>query len=126
VLAVIGGLAGIQVLYTWLTGLGKQRTFNRWLASQRIQQDTGDKQRELVSLQNLVAKLQSQIENDVPRSAKLIYLSNQRDELAHVLGEQYEEYKKITQSISALDAELDAEPLERPIKDNQVECVVLM
>lgn len=118
ILAVIGGLDAVQTLSAWLTGRSKQRTFNRWLVTQKLQQDTGDTEKELSSLRELVSKLQSQIDNDVPLNAKRIYLTNQRDSLAHLLGEQYEEYKKIDRNLIALGAESNAESLEKPIRDS--------
>ena len=47
----------------------------------------------------MISNLQSQINNDVPREAERIYLSNRLDSLTSSLGEQYDEYKRINERL---------------------------
>jgi hypothetical protein len=115
VFAVIGGIASCLALWAYITGFRNQRTFNRWVASQEIQQQTGDKEKELRSLSEVISDLQSQINHDVPREAERIYLSNRLDSLTRTLGEQYDEYKKISDRLSVLSADSDARTLSKPI-----------
>jgi hypothetical protein len=118
----IGVISSFLAIIAFFTTFTWQPTVKRWIASLKLDEKIAGQEEKRDSLEDVVARLQSQIDNDVPREAERIYISDRMDSLTESLGEQYKEYSNLERRLSRLTSETGN--LEAPIRQSIEKAVV--
>jgi hypothetical protein len=113
VLTILGGIAAAQQLITWLTGRRRQKALEQVLEDVADKIDAETTEKEVVRLRELAAGIRTQIDNDLPREARRVYLTNRLATIARSIGELYEEYHDIERE---LQSSRPASPLEGTLR----------
>lgn len=115
VLGIIGGIGGALAIFLYVAKRKDQRAFDRWVADQRIDQDTDDKQEALRSIESRLSEMEAQIRVDVPREAERIFLTDRTAVLVQSLGDQYDEYVRISNRLAMIVGESEAQYIPSPV-----------
>jgi predicted nucleic acid-binding Zn ribbon protein len=119
---IIGLLAGIQQLWSWAATRGQRRAEERVLEiaaqqlnTERVKKDAEQAKKDAERYEMLRADLRSQVEREVPREARRVYLINRMDRLAASLSSDLEEYETIEQELRSLSGR-SASPLDERVR----------
>lgn len=125
VLTVIGGLAAMQQLWSWVVGRRHRQAQERLLEAFADKIDAQAAQAELEGLRGLAASLERQVQEEIPRAARRAFLRQERDAISASISDQYRELRSIEIELSepeshALRSELRAVIEDRLIRSSAI------
>jgi hypothetical protein len=121
--AIVGLAAGLQQLVSWVSSRRRRRAEDRLLKIVESQLRAEEAQAAAERYSTLRAELRRQVENEIPREARRIFLLNRRDRLASSITEDLQEYTAIEQEL-AETSDLGGSPLDERVRAVVQETIV--
>jgi TRAP-type C4-dicarboxylate transport system permease small subunit len=113
---IVGLLAGIQQLTSWIAQRSRRKAEDRVIEIAARQLDAEQAKEDAQHYERLRTELRAQVEQEVPREARRVYLLNRRDRLAQSLNDDLNEYDDIEQELRSISGDINASALDERVR----------
>jgi hypothetical protein len=99
---IISILAGVHYFYSLISRRRIQAAEDRYFETLASQHDAEEAKQDVAAYETLRAQLRDQVDKEVPREARRIFIENRRDQLVNSIGEQFDEYERLGREVAAM------------------------